>query len=271
MAFDPQELSTEERTKLKENIAQLREKFSLYTRKDDLQVGDIVFWKPGLTNRRFPRPGTAGIITRVFPVPVKDTSRTEAGSPYFNEDLTVAVGILDNDGDFVEFTYDGQRLQRVDPSQVVGKHSGFACDGCGAQDFTGIRFHCRECDDFDLCAKCHESGATPGSHETSHEMDAIEPCSPELLRERLASFQEQSCFQPGDLVQWKPGLKNKRMPHKDELAIVVEVLPSPITDSDKGSSGSYFLEPLDVRLGIVDDDGDFVIFYYDSRRFTKAM
>ena len=115
MAFDPQELSTEERTKLKENIAQLREKFSLYTRKDDLQVGDIVFWKPGLTNRRFPRPGTAGIITRVFPVPVKDTSRTEAGSPYFNEDLTVAVGILDNDGDFVEFTYDGQRLQRVDP------------------------------------------------------------------------------------------------------------------------------------------------------------
>ena len=57
MAFDPQELSTEERTKLKENIAQLREKFSLYTRKDDLQVGDIVFWKPGLTNRRFPRPG----------------------------------------------------------------------------------------------------------------------------------------------------------------------------------------------------------------------
>jgi len=102
-------------------------------------------------------------------------------------------------------------------------------------------------------------------------MIPIEPCTEAVLKERLALFQEATCFQPGDLVQWKAGLKNKRLPALDQLAVVVDMLPVPITDEDKGSSGSYFLEPLDMKLGMVDDDGDFVIFHYDSRRFTKAM
>jgi len=271
MAFDPTKLSVEERQKLKDNIEDLRKKHALYTREDDLKVGDIVFWKKGLTNRRYPRPGTAGIVTRVFPVPVKDDSKAEAGSPYFNEELTVSVGIIDNDGDFVEFTYDGRRLERIDPSEISGKHVGYRCDGCDADEFTGIRFHCTECDNFDLCPHCQETGAEPGSHSSSHKMVAIEPCSEEVLRERLEIFQATTCFQPGDLVQWKAGLKNKRLPEMDQLAVVVEMLPVPITDEDKGSSGSYFLEPLDMKLGMIDEDGDFVIFHYDSRRFTKVM
>jgi len=271
MAFDPTKLSVEEKLKLKENIEDLRKKHALYIRKDDLQVGDIVYWKPGLTNRRYPRPGTAGIVTRIFPVPIKDESKSEAGSPYFNESLNVCVGIIDNDGDFVEFTYDGQRLERIDPNTLPGKHVGFRCDGCDAQDFTGIRFHCTECRDFDLCPQCHSSGAEPGSHSSSHKMTAIEPCCEAVLKERLAAFEQTTCFQPGDLVQWKAGLKNKRLPEMDQLAVVVEMLPVPITDEEKGSSGSYFLEPLDMKLGMIDDDGDFVIFHYDSRRFTKVM
>jgi hypothetical protein len=271
MTFDPAKLSVEERVKLKENIADLRRKFELFTRRDNLEVGDIVSWKPGLTNRRYPRPGTAGIITRIFPVPARDESKTETSSPYFGEELTACVGILDNDGDFVEFAYDMQRLQRIDLSELVGKHSGYLCDSCNAQDFGGVRFHCLECDNFDLCADCHADKAEPQAHSHTHKMDAIEPCTAALLRERLALFQEVTCFQPGDLVQWKVGLKNKRLPKKEELAVVVETLPAPITDEDKGSSGSYFLEPLDLRLGLVDEDDDFVIFHYDSRRFTKAM
>lgn len=271
MAFDPSKLSAEERSKLKDNIEDLRKKHALYTRKDDLKVGDIVFWKKGLTNRRYPRPGTAGIITRVFPVPVFDDSKNEAGSPYFREELTVSVGVIDNDGDFIEFTYDGRRLERIDPSTLEGKHVGFRCDGCNASDFAGIRFHCNECSDFDLCPSCYRSGAEPGSHSSSHKMTAIEPCSEDVLRERLQSFLDTTCFQPGDLVQWKTGLKNKRLPEADQLAVVVEMLPVPVTDEDKGSSGSYFLEPLDMKLGMVDEDGDFVIFHYDSRRFRKVM
>jgi len=271
MAFDPSKLSMDERQKLKENIADLQQKFALFVRKDTLRVGDIVSWKPGLTNRRYPRPGTAGIVTRVFPVPIKDSSKTEAGSPYFNEELTVSVGVIDGDGDFVEFTYDGQRLQRVDPLTIAPKHSGFECDCCHASDFTGLRFHCNECQNFDLCARCHAQNATAGSHTPSHKMTAIEPSSPEVLQERMRSFCETTCFQPGDLVQWKPGLKNKKLPKADQLAVVVEMLPVPVSDEEKSASGSYFLEPLDMKLGLIDEDGDFVIFHYDSRRFTKAV
>ena len=271
MTFDPSKLSHEEKAKLQENIADLQKKFALFLRKDELNVGDLVTWKPGLTNRRFPRPGTAGIVTRKFSVPLKDSSKNEAGSPYFNEDLTVCVGVLDNDGDFVEFTYDGQRMERADPSAIAGKHKGFACDSCHASDFGGIRFHCTECEDFDLCARCHANGAAPRSHEASHKMLAIEPPSGDILRERLTSLLAQECFQPGDLVQWKAGLKNKRLPKQDQLGVVVEMLPAPVTDEDKSSGGSYFMEPLDMKVGLIDEDGDFVIFHYDSRRFTKAV
>lgn len=257
--------------KLKDNIADLQKKYALFIRRDSLRVGDIVYWKPGLRNRRYPREGTVGIVTRVFPVPLKDESKNEAGSPYFNEELTVSVGVLDNDGDFVEFTYDGQRLERVDPSTVQSKHAGFACDACRAHDFSGLRFHCTECEDFDLCAKCHNQGAEPGSHSSSHTMVSIEAPSVPLLQERMTALTTCECFQPGDLVQWKTGLKNKRLPKADQLGVVVETLPSPITDGDKGSSGSYFLEPLDIKIGLIDEDGDFVIFHYDSRRFTKAF
>jgi len=271
MTFDPNKLSLEERQKLRENIDDLRKKYALFIRKDALRVGDLVTWKPGLTNRRFPRNGTAGVVTRVFPVPVRDASKSEAGSPYFNEDLTVSVGVIDTDGDFVEFTYDGQRLERVDPASITGKHVGFECDGCGAREFTGLRFHCTECRNFDLCARCQSQGATPGSHSRTHKMLTIEPSTPEALTERFESFTAPECFQPGDIVQWKAGLKNKRLPKIDQLAVVVETLSTPITDEDKAASGSYFLEPLDIKLGIIDDDGDFTVFHYDSRRFTKAF
>jgi len=271
MAFDPEKLSFEERQKLKDNIEDLRRKYELFLRKDDLQVGDIVAWKPGLRNRRFPIEGCAGIVTRVFPVPVRDESKNEAGSPYFNEDLTVSVGVLDNDGDFVEFTYDAQRLQRVDPSTIEAKHWDFACDGCNARNFSGLRFHCQECENFDLCARCHAQGVEPGKHSSSHRMTEIEAPSVPLLAERLKAFTTRECFQPGDIVQWKAGLKNKRLPKIDQFGVVVETLPAPVTDEDKGSSGSYFLEPLDIKIGLTDEDGDFVIFHYDSRRFTKAF
>jgi len=269
--FDATKLSDQERMKLKENIADLQRKYALFMRDDDLKVGDLVTWKPGLTNRRYPRPGSAGIITRLFPVPMKDTSKKEAGSPYFNEELSVAVGIIDSDGDFVEFMYDKRRLQRADDSLLSGRHTGFSCDACGNSDFAGVRFHCTECKDFDLCARCHAQGATPNSHSSSHKMLEIEPPSREVLSERLRSFLDVECFQPGDLVQWKAGLKNKRLPQADQLGVVVEMLPAPITDEDKSASGSYFMEPLDMKIGLVDSDGDFVIFHYDSRRFTKAF
>ncbi|POM65926.1 Ubiquitin carboxyl-terminal hydrolase and/or F-box protein [Phytophthora palmivora] len=36
-----------------------------------------------------------------------------------------------------------------------GRHLGFICDSCGETDFTGARFNCVVCNDYDLCAACN--------------------------------------------------------------------------------------------------------------------
>ena len=89
-------------------------------------------------------------------------------------------------------------------------------------------------------------------------------------RERLtAAFKKlmkRNTFKPGDIVDWKPGLRNK---NSYGPFVVVEVLDSPIFDNDDedGSGSQYFREPFDIILGNVVDDGEmFVIHFYDSRR-----
>ncbi|DBA03140.1 TPA: hypothetical protein N0F65_003860 [Lagenidium giganteum] len=43
---------------------------------------------------------------------------------------------------------------------MEGRHLGFICDSCGETDFTGPRYNCTMCSDYDLCqpcnAQCHE-------------------------------------------------------------------------------------------------------------------
>ncbi|GMF10539.1 unnamed protein product [Phytophthora lilii] len=38
---------------------------------------------------------------------------------------------------------------------MEGRHLGFICDSCGKTDFTGARFNCAVCSDYDLCAACN--------------------------------------------------------------------------------------------------------------------
>lgn len=91
-----------------------------------------------------------------------------------------------------------------------------------------------------------------------------------LIRLRLleleASLRVEHTFEPGDLVRFKDGLRNRRRPDDDEVAVVVEHLPEPVVDGEEGSGSPYFREPLDLIVGLIDDDGDFVTFHLDSRR-----
>ncbi len=73
-------------------------------------------------------------------------------------------------------------------------------------------------------------------------------------------------FKKGQIVKWKKGLKNKRLPHEEQYAIVIEIFDKPIYgDFDAGTP--YFREPLDLALGFIGDNDDFIIFHYDKRRF----
>jgi len=93
-----------------------------------------------------------------------------------------------------------------------------------------------------------------------------------LALQRRFEMQPAASFKPGQIAQWKPGMKNKRIPEYGEPAIIMEVLLPPILDTDPLSGGSnYFREPLSLVLGIHDHDGDFALFHYDGRRFEVTM
>lgn len=91
------------------------------------------------------------------------------------------------------------------------------------------------------------------------------------LRERYQSLMERHAFAPGDLVGWKPGMKNKRVPRYGQPAVVIEVLETPVLDGIEEAGSTYFREPLDLVLGMIWDSppgrGDLVTFHFDSRRF----
>ena len=83
------------------------------------------------------------------------------------------------------------------------------------------------------------------------------------------SFLKKTNFKVGQIVKWKKGLKNKRFPLENQPVIVLEVLDEPVFDSETRSGSPYFFEPLDIVLGIIDSDGDFIRFYYDRMRFES--
>lgn len=83
---------------------------------------------------------------------------------------------------------------------------------------------------------------------------------------RFCNGAEQS-LRPGMLAQWKPGMKNRRTPDYGVPMIVVEVLDKPTIDSAFESGSVYFRERLDIILGFLDEDDEFCMLHYDSRRF----
>lgn len=78
-------------------------------------------------------------------------------------------------------------------------------------------------------------------------------------------------FKVGDLVKWKDGLKNKKRPYSNQPAIVVQLLEKPLINRLGEEAGSpYYREPLDIILGLFDDEDEFLMFYYDKRRFEHS-
>lgn len=86
----------------------------------------------------------------------------------------------------------------------------------------------------------------------------------ETLKQRHQTFLATNDFKPGDIVQWKPGMRHKR---SHGPFVVAEVFDEPVFGVGESSRSAYFREPLDLVLGAIDKDGDFVLFHHDSRRF----
>jgi hypothetical protein len=86
---------------------------------------------------------------------------------------------------------------------------------------------------------------------------------------KVQYFLEQPAdFQPGDVVTWKNGLKNKKYPGENQFAVVIQQLDNPIIQIERDSGTPYFREPLDLMLAVLDNEGDLLVFHYDKRRFN---
>ncbi|CAE7835514.1 ANK2 [Symbiodinium sp. CCMP2592] len=59
------------------------------------------------------------------------------------------------------------------PSETPVVHAGILCDGCNCVP-QGIRYHCRDCDDFDFCETCHSKWQCGDlCHPQEHLFDAM--------------------------------------------------------------------------------------------------
>jgi hypothetical protein len=87
------------------------------------------------------------------------------------------------------------------------------------------------------------------------------------LQAAYDDFFQTHTFQPRQLVKWKPGLKNKKLPKEGQPAIVMAVLEETLDQVERDPGSPYFREPLDIVLGVTDEDGDFMTFHFDKRRF----
>ena len=98
------------------------------------------------------------------------------------------------------------------------------------------------------------------------------PENVQLLRDRAQSLCESESFEVGDVVYWKPGMKNRTRPAYGMPAVVLQILDTPVIDAEKNSASQYFREPLDIQLGILEDDADheLIFYFFDRRRFTKS-
>jgi hypothetical protein len=52
--------------------------------------------------------------------------------------------------------------------------------------------------------------------------------------------------------------------------IIVDVLGEEIRDHTQSAGSTYYREPLDVVIGFIDDEGDFLTYYLDSRKLRRA-
>ena len=110
------------------------------------------------------------------------------------------------------------------------------------------------------------STSTELAKELAHERDQ------QLIALQRSLFMAPAAgFHPGQIVQWKTGMKNRSKPAYAEPVIVMEVLNPPVFDTSKELGGSnLFREPLTLILGLHDSDGDFLLFHYDGRRFELS-
>jgi hypothetical protein len=89
---------------------------------------------------------------------------------------------------------------------------------------------------------------------------------PSRVSEAFAIYASAEDLSPGDLVQWKTGMRGAVIPTYGYPAVIVERLDEATRGLDRRAGWS---EISDVVIGVVDHQGDFVQIAVNSRRLTR--
>lgn len=91
------------------------------------------------------------------------------------------------------------------------------------------------------------------------------PQDPKKLNKAFYIFIVKNFFAAGDIVEWKPGMRNRRSAGPFIVIRQYEDGNIPVNEEKSGMPG--FMEPLDLAVGVIDEtDNEFMIFHVDSRR-----
>jgi len=87
----------------------------------------------------------------------------------------------------------------------------------------------------------------------------------EKLKAVLSKMQEEHNFQLGDIVQWKPNAKNRLLPLYSQPVIIVDYVPD-LVDPKELSDSMHFRENIELCIGLLDADDNFICFWVDKDR-----
>lgn len=92
------------------SMKRIKELQAKMNEKVEIKAGDIVQWKDGLKNRRWPEYGEQVLVVEVKETPLYRT-HNDSGLPSFGEPLDLVLARLDSDGDFLHYHVDSRRFE----------------------------------------------------------------------------------------------------------------------------------------------------------------
>jgi len=121
-------------------------------------------------------------------------------------------------------------------------------------------------EEVDMLDRIRQAKSAAGSSAEREKLAAAE-----RLVTLSRSYAEVNRFRVGDLVTWKPGMRNRRMPAYDDVVIVSGLIEGGRYGPEKSSGSPYFREPETLKVAFIDEsDGEFVEFCMDRQRFRHV-
>ena len=101
--------------------------------------------------------------------------------------------------------------QKKEEEKII--HQFYICDGCEAEPIIGIRYHCKDCPDFDFCENCYATK----KNQHKHNFEAVlKPINPEEEEKKEIKKDEKKEVKKEEKKQKKEEKKQKKEEKKQK-------------------------------------------------------